>query len=113
MRGRYYRPIVHHTVRVTLDKDGLPATWRQRIVTQSIMKGSPTGQPKFDDTAVEGTKGSPYPTATPVVAAPLTLVASGVPVLWWRPVGATPHDFGIDAPVDKAAPNCRSHVGER
>ena len=103
MLAGYYRPIVHHTVRVTLDKDGMPATWRQRIVTQSIMKGSPTGVPKFDDTAVEGAKGSPYLKATPVVDAQVTLVDSGVPVLWWRSVGATHTAFVMEHTVDQLA----------
>ncbi|MDB5424369.1 MAG: aldehyde oxidase and xanthine dehydrogenase molybdopterin binding, partial [Phenylobacterium sp.] len=103
MHGGYYRPMAHHTVRVTLDKAGMPATWRQRIVTQSIMKGSPTGVPKFDDTAVEGTKGSPYLKATPVVDAQVTLVDSGVPVLWWRSVGATHTAFVMEHTIDQLA----------
>lgn len=43
MRAGYYRPLVHHAVRVTTDAEGFPATWRHRIVTQSIMKGAPPG----------------------------------------------------------------------
>ncbi|MET0273473.1 MAG: molybdopterin cofactor-binding domain-containing protein, partial [Phenylobacterium sp.] len=103
MQAGYYRPLVHHAVRVTLDKDGMPATWRQRIVTQTIMKGSPTGTPKFDDTAVEGAKGSPYLKATPVVDAQLILADSGVPVLWWRSVGATHTAFVMEHTVDQLA----------
>jgi isoquinoline 1-oxidoreductase beta subunit len=103
MHAGYYRPIVHHTVRVTLDKDGMPATWRQRIVTQSIMKGSPTGVPKFDDPAVEGAKGSPYLKATPIVDAQLALADSGVPVLWWRSVGATHTAFVMEHTIDQLA----------
>ena len=103
MHAGYYRPMAHHTVRVSLDKDGMPATWRQRVVTQTIMKGSPTGVPKFDDTAVEGAKGSPYLKATPVVDAQLTLVDSGVPVLWWRSVGATHTAFVMEHTVDQLA----------
>src|SRR5262249_9795649 len=38
MTAGYYRPLIHHAVRVTVDKDGFPSTWRHRIVTQSIMK---------------------------------------------------------------------------
>lgn len=103
MAAGYYRPLVHHAVRVTLDKDGLPATWRHRVVTQSIMKGSPTGTPKFDDTAVEGAKGSPYLKATPVVDAQVVLPDAGVPVLWWRSVGATHTAFVMEHTVDQLA----------
>ena len=103
MRAGYYRPMVHHTVRVTTDADGYPATWRHRVVTQSIMKGSPTGTPKFDDTAVEGAKGSPYLKATPIVDAQLLIADTGVPVLWWRSVGATHTAFVMEHTIDQLA----------
>ncbi len=67
MTGGYYRPMVHHALKVTLGSDGYPAHWRHRIVTQSIMKGSPVGGGGLDESAVEGAKGSPYLKATPVV----------------------------------------------
>ena len=38
---------------VVLDARG-QEHWRQRVVTQTLMKGSPMGQPKLDETAVEG-----------------------------------------------------------
>jgi isoquinoline 1-oxidoreductase beta subunit len=103
MQGGYYRPIVHHTVRVTVDKDGYPATWRQRIVSQSIMKGSPTGVPDPDPTAIEGAMGSPYLKATPVVDAQVILPDSPVPVLWWRSVGATHTAFVMEHTIDQLA----------
>ncbi len=103
MAAGYFRPIVHHTVRVTLDKDGYPASWRQRVVTQSIMKGSPTGEPKLDETAVEGVLGSPYLKATPIVDAQLIQPDIGVPVLWWRSVGATHTAFVMEHTIDQLA----------
>ncbi|UTP39986.1 xanthine dehydrogenase family protein molybdopterin-binding subunit [Phenylobacterium sp. LH3H17] len=103
MAAGYFRPIVHHTVRVTVDKDGYPASWRQRVVTQSIMKGSPTGEPKLDETAVEGVLGSPYLKATPIVDAQLIQPDIGVPVLWWRSVGATHTAFVMEHTIDQLA----------
>lgn len=102
MTAGQYRPLVHHAVRVTVDKNGMPATWRHRIVTQSIMKSSPM-KVKFDDTAVEGTKGSPYLKATPVVDAQVILPDAGVPVLWWRSVGATHTAFVMEHTIDQLA----------
>lgn len=101
--GGYYRPLVHHAVRVTVDQDGFPATWRHRIVTQSIMKGSPMGGGGLDETAVEGAKGSPYLKATPVVDAQVALPDGGVPVLWWRSVGATHTAFVMEHTIDQLA----------
>ncbi|HEY8573871.1 xanthine dehydrogenase family protein molybdopterin-binding subunit [Phenylobacterium sp.] len=103
MRAGYYRPMVHHRVRVTLDKDGFPATWRHRVVTQSIMKGSPMGTPKIDDSSIEGVKGSPYLKATPVVDAQLLTTDVGVPVLWWRSVGHTHTAYVMEHTIDQLA----------
>ncbi|WP_293900504.1 xanthine dehydrogenase family protein molybdopterin-binding subunit [Phenylobacterium sp.] len=103
MRAGYYRPMVHHTVQVSVDADGYPATWRHRVVAQSIMAGSPTGVPKFDDTAVEGAKGSPYLKATPNVDAQLLLATSPIPVLWWRSVGATHTAYVMEHTIDQLA----------
>jgi len=103
MRAGYYRPMVHHAVRVTLDNDGMPATWRHLIVSQSIMKGSPMGTPKLDPSSVEGTQDSPYLKATPVVDAQLLTADVGVPVLWWRSVGATHNAFVMEHTIDQLA----------
>lgn len=103
MTAGYYRPLIHHAVRVTVDKDGFPATWRHRIVTQSIMKGSPMSGGKLDRTAVEGAFGSPYLKATPVVDAQLILPDGKVPVLWWRSVGATHTAFVMEHTIDQLA----------
>ncbi|MBL8773803.1 MAG: xanthine dehydrogenase family protein molybdopterin-binding subunit [Phenylobacterium sp.] len=105
MRAGYYRPLVHHAVRVTVDKDGFPATWRHRIVTQSIMKGAPPGAPtaEIDFTAVEGSMGSPYLKATPVVDGQLLTPDAGVPVLWWRSVGATHTAYVMEHTIDQLA----------
>jgi isoquinoline 1-oxidoreductase beta subunit len=103
MTGGYYRPMVHHAVKVTLDADGHPAQWRHRIVTQSIMKGSPVGGGKLDESAVEGVMGSPYLKATPVVDGQVILPDSPVTVLWWRSVGATHSAFVMEHMVDQLA----------
>lgn len=103
MRAGYFRPLVHHAVRVTLDKDGYPATWRHRIVTQSIMKDAPMPSKGPDQTAIEGTSGSPYLKATPIVDAQLATPEGGVPVLWWRSVGATHTAFVMEHTIDQLA----------
>ena len=104
MQSGYFRPIVVHAVKVRLDKDGYPAAWRHRIVTQSIMKGSPMPAGKGpDQTAIEGAAGSPYLKATPVVDAQVALPDVGVPVLWWRSVGATHTAFVMEHTIDQLA----------
>jgi isoquinoline 1-oxidoreductase beta subunit len=103
MTGGHYRPMVHHTVQVSLGADGLPDHWRHRIVTQSIMKNSPMPVKGVDTTAVEGVQNSPYLAATRVVDAQVILPDSGVPILWWRSVGATHSAFVMEHTVDQLA----------
>ncbi len=106
MRAGYYRPMVHHAIRVTTDADGMPATWRHRVVSQSIMKGAPAlagPKPKFDSSAVEGAEGSPYLKATPVVDGQVISPDAGVPVLWWRSVGATHTAYVMEHTIDQLA----------
>ena len=103
MTGGYYRPMVHHAVRVTLGADGYPAHWRHRVVSQSLMKGSPVASKGVEVEAVEGVNGSPYLKATPVVDAQLILPDSPIPVLWWRSVGATHAAFVMEHTVDQLA----------
>ena len=103
MAAGYFRPLTHHAVQVTLDAEGYPASWRHRVVTQSLMKGSPMGQPKLDETAVEGALGSPYLKATPIVDAQMVLPDSPVPVLWWRSVGATHTAFVMEHTIEQLA----------
>ena len=104
MTAGYYRPMTHHAIKVALDADGYPAHWRHRIVSQTLNKGSPIPPPKGPDgSAVEGAMGSPYLKATPIVDGQVALPDSGVPVLWWRSVGATHTAFAMEHTIDQLA----------
>ena len=102
MTGGRYRPMVLHTVAIKTDKDGYPAAWRHRVVTQSTTKGLP-GAGAFDPSAVEGAKDSPYLKATPVVDGQAYIVDSPVTVLWWRSVGATHTAMVMEHTIDQLA----------
>ena len=102
MTGGRYRPMVLHTVAIKIDKDGFPAAWRHRVVTQSTTKGLP-GAGAFDPSAVEGTAGSPYLKATPVVDGQAYIADSPVTVLWWRSVGATHTAMVMEHTIDQLA----------
>lgn len=103
MTGGRYRPMVRHDLELKIGADGYPLAWRQTVVTQSVMKGVPMPQGKFDATAVEGALGSPYLKATPVVDGHVALAESPVPVLWWRAVGATHTAFVMEHVIDQLA----------
>jgi len=67
------------------------------------MKGSPMGTPKLDSSSVEGAQGSPYLKATPVVDGQVLTADVGVPVLWWRSVGATHTAYVMEHTIDQCA----------
>ena len=50
-----------------------------------------------------GRQGSPYLEATPYVDGQVGLVEAGVPVLWWRSVGATHNAFVMEHTIDQLA----------
>jgi isoquinoline 1-oxidoreductase beta subunit len=102
MTAGRYRPLTHHALQIRTDAEGYPSVWRHRVVTQSIQKGMP-GAPKFDDTTVEGVKGSPYLKATPVVDAAVYMPDLKVPIQWWRSVGATHTAMVMEHTIDQLA----------
>lgn len=103
MAAGYYRPLTHHRIAVRLGADGLPRSWRHRVVTQSVMKGSPMPFSGFDDSTVEGAKGSPYLAGVADIDGKVAMIDVGVPVLWWRSVGATHTAFAMEHTVDQLA----------
>ncbi len=106
IRGGYYRPLTLHRVEGAIDGQGKPVAWRHRIVSQSIMAGSPfAGMIKdgIDPTAVEGASDSPYVTGLPHYRVELHTMDPGVPVLWWRSVGNSHTAFAVESFVDELA----------
>ncbi len=101
IRGGYYRPMVLHRMRGAV-KDGKIVGWTDRVVGQSIMKGSPLEvmiKDGVDPTSVEGSKELPYDVADFHCDLHTTDVA--VPVLWWRSVGHTHTGYAVECFVDE------------
>lgn len=106
MRGGYYRPMWEHRVAVGLGADGMPSAWRQQIVGQSILDGTPFAsmiKEGIDEASVEGVADSPYVAGTPHHFVGLHTTKSAVPVLWWRSVGHTHTAFVMETMVDALA----------
>jgi isoquinoline 1-oxidoreductase beta subunit len=106
MRGGYYRPMWAHKVTVGLGQDGMPAAWRQQIVGQSILEGTPFEamiKEGIDETSVEGVADSPYVLTAPHHFVGLHSTKSPVPVLWWRSVGHTHTAYVMETLVDELA----------
>jgi isoquinoline 1-oxidoreductase subunit beta len=104
-RGGRYRPAYVHYLRAGLDRNGNVVAWRNHIVGQSIVTGTPFAQGLVkngvDVTSVEGAQKLPY--AFPNMRVDLTTTEVGVPVLWWRAVGSTHTAYAVEAFMDELA----------
>lgn len=101
--GGRYRPLYVHRLRGAVDARGRITAWEQRIVGQSILKGSPFEKMLvkngIDGTSVEGARGLPY--AIPNFQLELHTTDVGVPVLWWRSVGHTHTAYSTETFFDR------------
>ena len=103
VKAGYYRPLVVHRAEIGYDKDGTVLAWNHRIVSQSIMRGTPfeafTIKDGVDGTTTEGMR-EPY-------NLPMRLSVHRtevkVPVLWWRSVGSTHTAFVMETLIDEIA----------
>src|SRR5690606_4501686 len=105
IQGGRYRPMNFHRLRAGLDADGKLVAWQQRIVGQSIARGTPFAgaliQNGIDHTSVEGATTLPY--RVPDITVDLHTTDVGVPVLWWRAVGSTHTAYSTEAFIDELA----------
>ncbi|MDR7269980.1 isoquinoline 1-oxidoreductase beta subunit [Pelomonas saccharophila] len=103
LKSGYYRPMTVHRAEIGFDATGKIAGWQHRIVSQSILKGSPLEgfgyQKGVDGTTTEGMR-EPY-------EIPMNLSVHhpevNVPVLWWRSVGSTHTAYVMETLVDEIA----------
>jgi isoquinoline 1-oxidoreductase beta subunit len=105
IQGGYYRPMFLHTLRASLDANGMPFAWHQRLVGQSIAQGTPFEpmlmQNGIDMASVEGAAGMPY--AIPHRRIESHNAERRLPVLWWRSVGHTHTGFVNESFLDELA----------
>jgi isoquinoline 1-oxidoreductase subunit beta len=103
MRAGYYRPLTVHRAEIGYDDQGNVLGWDHRIVSQSIVSGSPFEgflvQGGVDGTTTEGMR-EPYDV-------PMRLAVHhpkvNVPVLWWRAVGSTHTAYVMETLLDEIA----------
>jgi isoquinoline 1-oxidoreductase beta subunit len=104
MKAGRYRPMAHHQLTASLDSEGNISGWRQRVVSQALLRGTPfeamiTGP--IDVTMTEGATQLPY--QIPNFAVEGTEVPVGVPVLWWRSVGHSFNGYVTEVFFDELA----------
>jgi isoquinoline 1-oxidoreductase beta subunit len=103
MTAGYYRPYTVHRAEIGFDATGQVLAWDHRVVSQSILAGSPFEafmvKQGVDVTTTEGLR-EPY-------ALPLNVSVHhpkvNVPVLWWRAVGSTHTAYVMETLLDEIA----------
>lgn len=104
MRAGQYRPAFIHRLKAGIDEKGELVAWRDTIVGQSLLKGTPLEvlvKNDVDPNSVEGSATMPYeiPNVRVTVSSPLV----GVPVTFLRAVGMNHAGFAIESFIDEAA----------
>lgn len=96
----YYRPATWNSLTGSVDKDGWPAAWKSRIVGPSILSRLGVPLPEgIDRTSVEGAAKLPYSFAD--FLAEYKIADLGVPVGFWRSVGASQNAFVTECFFDE------------
>ncbi|BDX07085.1 xanthine dehydrogenase family protein molybdopterin-binding subunit [Planctobacterium marinum] len=104
VKGGRYRPMAYHKFKAAIDANGEITGWHQRLVSQSILRGTPfegliTGP--LDFALVEGGANLPY--RIPNFKFDGHEAQVGVPVLWWRSVGHSHNAYATEVFFDEVA----------
>jgi isoquinoline 1-oxidoreductase subunit beta len=102
VRHGHYRPATYNVFRAALDERGTPLAWLHRIVAPSI--GAQHGRPLkdgIDSLMTEGAANLPY--AIPNLQVEYIYKDLGIPVGFWRSVGASQNAFITESFIDELA----------
>jgi isoquinoline 1-oxidoreductase beta subunit len=98
----FYRPATYNVFHAVLDERGMPAAWMHRIAGPGIfiVKGlTKRGTP--DPSSIEGAADIPY--SIPNIRVEWTEKDLGIPVGFWRSVGASENTFVTESFIDELA----------
>ncbi len=97
----YYRPASYARFTAGLDADGWPVAWMNRIACPSIMARFGPLKNNFDPRSVEICDSIPY--AIPNILVDYQVADAGIPVGFWRSVGASQNGFFLESFIDEVA----------
>ena len=103
MQHDYYRPASYAKLAAGIGPDGWPVAWTTRIACSSIMEAWFPGSTKnnLDPTSVEGVANLPY--SIPNIQVDYVRTEPGIPVGFWRSVGASQNGFFSECFMDELA----------
>jgi isoquinoline 1-oxidoreductase beta subunit len=103
MQHDYYRPASYAKLAAGIGADGWPVAWTTRVACPSIMEAWFPGSTKnnLDPTSVEGVANLPY--SIPNIQVDYVRIEPGIPVGFWRSVGASQNGFFSECFIDELA----------
>ena len=97
----YYRTASHAHFEAGLDAEGWPVVWLNRISCPSLMARFGPLKDNFDRRSVEICDTVPY--AIPNILVDYQLTDVGIPIGFWRSVGASQNGFFLESFIDEIA----------
>jgi isoquinoline 1-oxidoreductase beta subunit len=97
----YYRTASHAHFEAGLDADGWPVVWLNRIACPSLMARFGPLKDNYDRRSVEICDSVPY--AIPDILVDYQLTDAGIPIGFWRSVGASQNGFFLESFIDEIA----------
>jgi isoquinoline 1-oxidoreductase beta subunit len=101
MQHDYYRMVSHARCTAGLDADGWPVVWMSRVSSPSLLARFGPLKDNFDHRSVESLDSVPY--SIPNILIDFQLVNTGVPIGFWRSVGASQNGFFLESFIDEMA----------
>jgi isoquinoline 1-oxidoreductase beta subunit len=101
MQHDYYRMVSHARCSAGLDADGWPVVWSSRVSSPSLLARFGPLKDNFDHRSVESLDSVPY--SIPNILVDYQLVNTGVPIGFWRSVGASQNGFFLESFIDEIA----------
>ncbi len=101
MQHDYYRMVSHARCTAGLDAGGWPVVWKSRVSSPSLLARFGPLKDNFDHRSVESLDSVPY--AIPNILIDYRLVNTGVPIGFWRSVGASQNGFFLESFIDEMA----------
>ena len=97
----YYRTASHAHFEAGLDANGWPVVWLNRIACPSLMARFGPLKDNYDRRSVEICDSVPY--AIPNILVDYQLTDAGIPIGFWRSVGASQNGFFLESFIDEIA----------
>ena len=101
MQHDYYRMVSHARGAAGLDAEGWPVVWSTRVSSPSLIARFGPLKDNFDHRSVESLDNVPY--AIPNIRVDFRLVNTGIPIGFWRSVGASQNGFFLESFADELA----------